>query len=339
MSINSPIATADDERAERVLARIEGRLTCPSHHPAYLRIDAMRESGLSPAFFLYEEGQEAFYHAFLIRAVPGLDLYDIQTPYGYGGAVATTSNSSFLSRAWTSFHAWCRENNILAELVRFHPLLENWRLYPGEVMFNRETVGIDLTGGNLFAQYLTRARRKVRKALRQGLIVEWTDHAEFFRYFPLLYQRLMEEREAQPFYFFPDRYYQAWEGFEQAHYALCRRDGEVVAAALFYRNNEMLEYHLSAATEWGKEWGATSLLIHEAALLAKGLGCRWLHLGGGTDPLPENSLFFFKSGFSASRGKFYLGRTIFLPERYEELRRLWREQHGTEPNRVLFYRV
>ncbi|USG67143.1 GNAT family N-acetyltransferase [Brevibacillus ruminantium] len=338
MGKNSAAPEVDVERAKRVLTRMESRLTCPSHQPDYILIDATREGGLTPAFFIYEEQQDVFYHAFLMGAVPGTDLYDVQTPYGYGGALATTTSPSFLARSWAAYHEWCRENRILAELVRFHPLLENWRLYPGEVTLNRETVAIDLTGDDLFAQYLTRGRRKVRKAWRQGFTVEWTDHAEFFSYFPRLYNQLMEDLEAASFYFFPDSYYQAWERFANAHYALCRWEGQVVAAAFFYRNAEILEYHLSAASAAGKEWGATSLLIHEAARLGKEYGCRYLHLGGGTDPSPENPLFFFKSGFSGQRGKFYLGKTIFLPERYEELRCDWRMKNGAEPNRVLFYR-
>ncbi|MGG4497724.1 GNAT family N-acetyltransferase [Brevibacillus reuszeri] len=326
------------ERALQIFNDIEGKDKCPSLHPSYLLIDAKREASLEPIYFLYEEDGQIYYHAFHIASVPNTPFYDIQSPYGYGGPLSSTSDDSFLKRAWNSYRSWCISKKILAEFIRFHPILDNSINYKGEVINDRETVWINLQTENLLTQYQTRARRKIRKAEENGLRIEWCSFEEFYSCFPMLYEELLNELDAEQFYHFPKKYYQEWKTFDKVHFAICKRDTEVLAAAIFYRTEFMMEYHLSASNRHGKELAATSLLLHRAAELGKQLGCKQLHLGGGTDNTPDNTLFFFKSGFSKERGLFKIGKYIHLPDAYEQLKQQWEKENVTGTRRILFYR-
>ncbi|MBU8713676.1 MULTISPECIES: GNAT family N-acetyltransferase [Brevibacillus] len=326
------------EKAKAVFNRIESYRKCPSQDPNYVVIDANREKDLVPTFFVYEDGGEIYYHSFHVSPIPNSLYYDVQTPYGYGGPISTTEDPLFLKRAWNAYSDWSREKKIVVEFVRFHPILENWRFYQGEVFYDRDTVWIDLTTENLMNEYQTRAKRKVRKAIKNDLVVQWVTYEEFFNHFPKVYDEVMNSLQADSFYYFSDAYYKAWQTEKNVHFALCKHEEEVVATVFFYHNGSTMEYHLSAATDLGKELAATSLVIHEAALLGKQLGYKQLHLGGGTNSHTDNPLFFFKSGFSNRRGNFKIGKVIHLQAIYDQMKDEWLEKNGEITNRVLFYR-
>lgn len=313
-------------------------LQAPSLHPYYVKADAQRDSSLQPVFFVYQEGFDLYYHAFHRSRVNDTGFFDIQSPYGYGGPLSTTEDKPFLAKAWSEFLIWGQQNQILAEFLRFHPLLENWRFFNGEVFDDRSTVWVDLMERDLLMSYKSRVRTAVRKAQKNSLQVEWLKEPQAIRDFIEIYSEAMRGLNAGHFYFFPDSYYQELLNWDQSHLAVCKLGENVLAAAIFLVSGARMEYHLSGSTTLGNQMGATNLLIHEASLLGMNLGCKMLHLGGGIDNNPQNSLLFFKAGFSDCRAFFRIGKQIHLPEVYERMRREWREKYGRPASRVLFYR-
>ena len=54
------------------------------------------------------------------------EYFDLITPYGYGGYIIEgNSNDSNIGLLNTAYSAYCIENNIISEYVRFHPILNN----------------------------------------------------------------------------------------------------------------------------------------------------------------------------------------------------------------------
>jgi hypothetical protein len=326
------------ERALEAFGHLEGSRQLPTLSPTYVVIDAERNEELEPFFWLYEEGNKLVYQGGHLASIPGTQFRDIQTAYQYGGPVSNTHDSAFLLRAWQAYTQWCRENSIAVEFVRFHPLLHNWDLFPGEAVFNRMAVWVDLTCTDLMASYQTRVRTAVRKAVKNGLRVEWRtgpDNADWFAEF---YYSTMRKIGAEQFYFFSQSYFRQLLEWEQARLAVCMRGYEQVAAAIFLVGPEVTEYHLSASSHAGKHLGGTNLLLHEAAQTAQSEGCRALYLGGGTDSEPANPLLFFKTGFSTKHAEFRIGRHVHSDEGYISLREQFSEAYEAHPGRVLFYR-
>lgn len=326
------------EQALKVYEQFNNTEKCPSHHPFYLLLDAKRNPELQPTFFVYEQNGEVFFNSFHMSRVPDSEYFDLQSPYGYGGPIATTGDEAFLKCAWTEYEKWCRQNGVLAEFVRFHPILGNWRYYGGEVIHDRSTVWIDLTKEDLMSSYQSRVRNMVRKAKKSDLRIEWTDATEFFRWFPKLYEDLMVSIGADDFYLFSNDYYNSWESVMGTSFCLCKLNDDVIGASIFFDNEFMMEYHLSASNEIAKKLAGTTLMIHEAALRAKERGCQKLHLGGGTNGSPDNPLLYFKSGFSAEKADYRIGKYIHMPEEYQNLKNEWEQKTGHTSNRVLFYR-
>src|SRR2546430_17507238 len=64
--------------------------------------------------------------------------------YGYGGPVVNAAGESpqFLEGVWRQFEAWGITENIFAEVVKFHSLLDNKHLAPqGKLIRSKRTTG------------------------------------------------------------------------------------------------------------------------------------------------------------------------------------------------------
>ena len=72
---------------------------------------------------------------------------DIQTAYGYGGPLSNTSNTDFLNDSYSLFNEWCQSQQVVAEFVRFHPLIQNmqWVDSATKITLDRETTSLDFS--------------------------------------------------------------------------------------------------------------------------------------------------------------------------------------------------
>jgi hypothetical protein len=319
-------------QASEIFQQLPARVRIPSAHPAYVAADAAELQDARPRYYGVQAGDNLFYHAAIERPVPGQDAVDFQSPYGYGGPILSGSPSFFQS-AWDHYATWCRQNHVLVEFVRFHPLVDNWRPYPGEAAFNRETVWIDLLAEDLLKAFKTRARTAVRKAVKKGLAVSWRAGNALVSHFAALYRETMARLDADDAYFFSDRYFSALSAMPGFQLCTCWLEGRIVAGAIFLTAGTFMEYHLSASTEEGRRLGATNLILKEAAHWGKANGFQKLHLGGGSDTRPDNRLLFFKKGFSNNTSNFYIGSFVHNPPLYRRM-----AQGNDDISRILFYR-
>jgi len=327
------------EKALAIFDSIPSQYKSAYLHPFYVSADASRDPALKPVFWVYEEDGAIFYHGFHLAKIENTQYYDIQSPYGYGGAISSSSDTNFLSRAWASYSNWCKENFVLAEFIRFHPLLQNWQFYNGEVIYNRDTVFVDLSSHDLMSNYNPRTRTAIRKALKNEMTFEWIKSDQAFYIFPKLYNSAMTLLGAESSYFFSDTYHQLILGWEKVNLAVCRlSDGNIGAAAVFFESNKMIEYHLGASTKTGQTLGAMLMLMYTVSLYAQKLGYEFLYLGGGTTSEAQDSLLFFKSRLSKLSASFRIGKSVFYPDMYDTIKYNWQLKNGCVPNRILFYR-
>lgn len=325
----------DVKTAKEVFENFNKNLKSSYFHPDYVVADAARCSELKPLFFVYEEKNLFFYHAFHTQQVPKTNFIDIQSPYGYGGPISTHDSSDFLSKAWREYDKWCESENVLVEFIRFHPLLENWKYFYGDVVYNRETVWIDLNHKDIISQYSPRMRTSIRKGYRQGLKVHWVDPQKNMFIFQSMYKAGMTALKASSFYFFPEQYFQQLAASELVWLCFCYKNSVPIAGAVFLVSENMCEYHLGVSNSEGKEYGAMKIIFHEAALKAQSCQLRTLYLGGGTDTSANNSLLMYKRKFSSNKAEFKIGKRIHKTVEYNHLKANWKDSLN---DKVLFYR-
>ena len=321
--------------------------------PQYHRACELNGNGAARVF-VAEEGEHAFCYSFIVRPIEKVGAepvrgswFDLETVYGYSGPLSTTSDGVFLAAAWAAFDVWCGENRIVAEFIRFNPLLENHRYADASrnVTLDRETVVVSLSGSedDLWTNYPSVHRNMVRKALKKGLVCEEVPLSEGLSEFRRLYAETMDRVGARSYYYFSDAYftYLCTDLSEQVKLFMVRDQDRAVAATLFLLHGDRIHYHLSGSQVKSRGSQPNNLLLHAVALWGQKQGFRWLHLGGGRGPEQDDDLFRFKASLSRLRLAFYVGKRVHNPGVYETLCSQWMRQKGLSqpPPYFLLYRM
>ena len=320
------------------------------HLPAYHRVAEANGDGEALAF-IAESGEKLLLHPFLRRPIERVGdepvdggWVDLESVYGYCGPVATTSDPTFLAAAWEAFADWCGAAGVVAEFIRFNPLLRNERLASAgtAIVRDRETVAVrlDVSADALWGGYPSVQRNMVRKARMAGLSAARTGE-EAVDGFADLYHETMRRVGADAWYAFGDAYFAELARLPQlVSFEVREPDGRVAAAALFLRHRTRIHYHL-AATRRDSPGGAANLLLHEAAEWGRGEGASVLHLGGGRTPAPDDALLRFKAALSRLRLPFYTGRRVHNREMYDDLCSRWLRsaRAAAPPPYFLLYRL
>lgn len=321
----------------------------PEYHHAY-ELNGDGDARL----FIAESDRDILVHPFLLRPidrvgrtpVPG-GWWDIETVYGYSGPLSSGSDPSFLEGAWEAFGLWCRQNRVVAEFIRFNPLLENHAI-AGQgctVTSERPTVVLNLEGSeeDLWKRYPKVQRNMVRKAESKELAARAESDPSRWAAFRHLYEDTMRRVQSDPYYLFSPAYHDHLQSAAGSWVRLftVNHGDRVAAAAIFLFHGDRAHYHLAGSDPVYRGYAANNLLLHEVARWGQKHGCRRMHLGGGLTSDENDSLFSFKAGLSNDRLEFRVGRRIHDREAYDSLCSQWMREQGLaeRPRYFLLYRL
>lgn len=254
--------------------------------------------------------------------------YDIETPYGYGGPLTDNVISKQAEETFKKeMYAYCQNNNIVSQFVRFHPLLENYNLMDNyfETRYLRDTIYMDTSSvETIWRNIESKNRNMIRKAQKNGVSIEIASIGEN-KDFIQLYNQTMKKNQASDYYFFEEDYFSYLKQMkEEACIFYAMYEGKPISAAIMFYNDKYMHYHLSGSDIEYRNLASSNLLLYEAAVWASEKGIEKFHLGGGM--YPDDSLFGFKKQFNRNdRTKFVVGRTIFMTEKYNELMSIRKE--------------
>src|ERR1700680_4379842 len=133
--------------AINIFETVPARWQLASLHPMMVELDAVRDPSFRPIHWCFQSEGRFLIHSFQLSDNPGLAVRDIQSAYGYGGPLSNTDDPEFVAAAEHAFTGWAKESNVIAEFLRFHPLVPHDRWYAGDVVSNRDTVHVDLAEG------------------------------------------------------------------------------------------------------------------------------------------------------------------------------------------------
>ncbi|MGA2082628.1 MAG: GNAT family N-acetyltransferase [Holophaga sp.] len=300
------------------------------HLPAYVDLCARHEGG-EPAAFWAAEGDAALLIPMVLRPLPGNlapgpGWRDAVAPYGYPcpllrGDPGERTMAAFLE----AFREEGAAAGIVSAFLRLHPLLplpEAPLRRSGTLVEHGLTVYLDLAQPREELDRQTRVNHlaDVRRLEREGFQV-LVDPWERLDDFIAIYEQTMRYRAADAFYFFDRDYYQDLRRCLDGHLHLCvvqAPEGEAAAAGLFTEVEGMVQFHLSGTAEAFRRAGPAKMMLIHMRDWARERGDRYLHLGGGVG-CREDSLAFFKQGFSKLRGRFHTLRLVLDPDRYQAL--------------------
>jgi len=336
------------------------------HRPEYLALfDGRSQHAASDAFFgrpcmfVLEDASGLALHPLLERPLDGVaglgadsgfgdesvGLRDLVSPYGYAGplfeAERTADREVLAARFSERFAERCRRDRVVAEFVRFHPVLGNAAQvgWP-EVERRGDVVVVDLCqdDAGLLAAMSQTTRSMIRGAARRGIeFVEASVRADDeVAALERLYLETMRRRAAAPEYLFPSGFFARMVAQLGDSIALlvAREAGVVVAAALFLARGRHASYAFAGADAETARPAAGRAIIYGGMRWARDRGCATMILGGGVGA-GDDGLHRFKRSFSSGSRPFHTAGRIHLPEAYVELasRRRRQLERSGQPTR------
>jgi hypothetical protein len=249
------------------------------------------------------------------------ELFDFATPYGYGGWII--EGEGLKSLLFAAYESWCRNNMIVSEFIRFHPVLQNHLQVQGyDIVPVGKTIVLpidspDTIWSNLTSNY----RNMIKKAIKNGVRIYSGRNPTLYKEFMTLYNATMLKNNAAPYYYFDNEFYASLLNDlpHNAQIFYAEYEKAIIAASIILSANGRLSYHLSGSLKEYKSLAPNNLLLYEAALWGAANGCKTFHLGGGVGS-KEDSLFEFKKSFFRGEPcRFYIGKKIYLADDYEAL--------------------
>ncbi len=322
------------------------------YYPEYVYLFELNGDGEAQCYVYYESPTDIVLYPFLKRCINDLESFadiplnisDIISPYGYGGYFRS-SDLVDMEKFYESFQAYCRQNQIVSEFIRFNPILKNQCYSPKDVQSHQwnETVVMDLTQPleDLWTSMAPSCRNKIRKSKNCAVDIVIDHDAAHLETFYSIYCKTMERLGSQDYYFFPLKWFEDMLTLLKEHSVLFHalyRDSTIMSG-IFLFTKDIINYFLSGSVYEMRNLASNNLMIYEVALWAQKQGIRYFHLGGGY--LPNDNLFRFKASFSPLHTPFYTGEAIHDQNLYRALnRRRWgllgpKETHFFPTYRVL----
>ena len=298
--------------------------------PEYIKVNESILGGESECY-IYEDDNVIAYYTYIKRPIEGSNLFDIVTPYGFGGFVINNRDAAIPFD--NAFRTYCIESGIVSEFVRFHPFYDNHlHLDPESLQtrFHQTVVQVDYTRPNFQLDQTVNkeVRKKIRKAQNNHLrVVEDIEH-QHYKDFIGLYHQTMGSKQAAQFYYFDETFFADLRAYlaDQSLLFVAEYNGRVIGGLLILFGDNYAYNFLSCSDPQYLNLGTNDLLQYSALEWAYNNGKKKYLLGGGLKG--EDSLFKYKARFSPERKDFYIGRRIHLPEAYDNLcRQRMRQQN------------
>lgn len=355
MSKVTTISWQDGDQWAQYLSRLPSEQQDVYYTPEYYRL--YEEGGCGQALcFVYEVDDKLALYPFFLNSVNALgysldkQYYDVQGAYGYNGIVCNCREADFLAGLAEAWLGWCRQHNVIAEFIRFNPVLENENIClwcePVEALDN---VLMWLTDYEYIWKnsYDRSVRNAVRKVAQNELVFlpclgpELTD--EYYEAFIELYLQTMLRNLADPFYLFSREYFTRLRKLLKNNLLVvfARHHGSLVSADLYLHNCITLYGFLSGTHSEYYHLKPGTFLRDETIKYAIRKGFRCYSIGGGLKR--NDSIYKFKKSFSTkTESIFYIGKKVHDPAVYSRVIAQWESRLGSRAaeysGRLLRYR-
>lgn len=290
--------------------------------------------------FTYESPEGIIRHQFILRpillpelgtnAVNEAACFDISTPYGYGGPMIMElkegCQEKLLQGFADRFADYCRQEHIISEFIRFHPIANNAKDFASiyDVSLFNQTVGIDLERFEdpVKSEFSKSARKSIRRCVREGLTYEVIEHPDTLQDFADIYYETLDRNKAEERYYFCRAYFDDFVKTMPENILTCKvyLGEKVIAMGFYFHSEDILHAHLSGTLTDYLHLSPAYLLRYALVTWGKAHGYKLIHTGGGRTGDPQDNLYRFKQKFGRNTEfEFYLGRKIWNQKRYDEL--------------------
>lgn len=309
--------------------------------PEYYSLYEANGDGKALCFIFEHDGDLALY-PFLLNKINELgydlntDYFDVQGAYGYNGMATSTNSADFLKSFSDFWLTWAQDNNIVAEFIRYNPVLRNENLCPWAPPIDvLDNVLIPLTNyEDIWAHSYDRGvRQAIRKASRHNLSFHIQIGNEItqdtYDNFLELYKETMDRQNADSFYYFDQEFFHRLKTYLKEYLLIMyvEYQGHIISIDLVLHNNINVYGFLSGTKRKYFHVSPNSYLRDETikALIDKGF--KNYSIGGGLSR--NDSIFKYKKSFSKNtESLFYIGKKIHNDDVYNAIVYQWQQKLG-----------
>lgn len=323
----------EHEKARRAITDM-GILAAPDIYfdPRYGKTCESIEGGKAEVFE-YKSAHGHICHQFIRRKIDqkvgGKEYFDLITPYGYGGPLIVScegDKETLIKGFREAFSNFCKENHVVSEFVRFHPMIGNASDFGSmyEVNFSRYTVATNLRDYEdpFQAEFSKSCRKSIRRSIQRGVTYEILEKPDSFDTFIPIYYETMARNHADSFYFFDREYFNRCLQCLRDNIVLVNAlyEGAVISSEFFFVWGKYIHSHLSGTLNSFLNLSPDYVIMYGIMEWGKRKGYHFIHTGGGTSNDPENPLYLFKKKFARNTDfDFYIGRRVWNQDIYDML--------------------
>ncbi|MCO5264601.1 MAG: GNAT family N-acetyltransferase [Lentimicrobium sp.] len=252
------------------------------------------------------------------------NYYDVQSAYGYGGVITSSCDipESVAAQFNRAVDKWFEEQNVVAEFIREHPLLNHFRR-DASYFPVRRNVYVPTAPGYTIPD--KQARQNIAKALKNDLKIFVDNKMDHIDEFIRLYELTAERLNMDAYYLFDKEYFYSVKNLLSDHALLIHIvfEDKIVASNLFMHYGDKGTMHLAGSDISYQSYRINDLLYQGAINQSISMGKSILTIGGGTSTREDDSLFRFKSKYSNIYKDVMAGKKVHNHEIYHELIRQW----------------
>lgn len=289
----------------------------------YVRLFAEHEKS-EPILYIYENDYGLVYYPFILRKIEGTEYYDITSQYGYGGPILNVEKENkelLLKEFRKEFEKYCKENNVISEFIRFHPMLNNHEGLEKhiECLNISNVIYVDLTKdeSEIIKSYKYSNRKSINKAIRENInILKENNLDEFLK----IYNSTMERNEALSYYRFEKEFFYSITEklFENNSIFFAKKEEHYISTELVLYSKDFGHSYLGGTDMNYFMFSPNNLLKHEIIKSLKKKGVKYFILGGGYKK--EDGIYKYKLSFNEDGVlPYYVGKKIHNKEIYNEL--------------------
>ena len=332
---NIEILNSTNPKWNQYLHELEDNLNDPFFTNEYYQLE-----NKNAECFVYKDSNNIFFYPYIKTHINSLgyeldrDYYDIQGAYGYNGALVKDSKDlEFINKAREEFLKYAKDENIIAEFVRFNPLHNNHKYFTDikPILANKNIV-VDLKEEDIWLNsYEYSTRKNVNKALRNNLSYKIIKAKEMtkreIKIFLDIYNSTMTRNNAELEYFFTLEYFTniADKLKQNALFIFIYKDGVTISTELVLLNDYVAYSFLGGTLKEYFEYRPNDYLKHVLIKEFQKNGLSFFMLGGGISM--DDGIFKYKRNFSKNGVyDFYISKSIYNEKIYNQTLKQWSEK-------------
>lgn len=271
-----------------------------------------------PVLFYLQKNDTTAYQVMFKRKINTElgEYYDLISPYGYGGWII---DGEYDSSIFDEYIDYCKDNHIVCEFVRFDLFRTDISKYYGNIKYVSHNVvkRIDLDDETVFDDMERRARKNIRKALRNELDVLVDEDMEYLDEFKKIYYQTMDRNNASDSYYFNENFFNILtkENCKLFHVI---SDNKIISTELVIYDDLCCYSYLGGTLDEYFNLRPNEIMKYEIMKWGHSQGLKYFVLGGGYGG--DDGIFLYKKGL-APNGiyNFFVGNKVFDDEIYNQL--------------------